>query len=573
MRLAVDVVEGDWVSTSHSLHGVSFWWALGEMIREGRFDASDRAARWADLDRQLRDGSLEFHVRDADLPSMTVGELRVRCLAEARRLGAARPEPPSQSSLVATSEDRIICVWLSDAVTGERLDDRYTLGELGLADGDLLVLCIKRVSKFDYAMPPPRNPSELLCWLQLAENATAPVLGPRLWGVLLYTDADVELATYVRTHFDDLNVLSGPVTRVFVVERRRDWRVAKRYWRRHLEPELYRVMSTMRWLDWTPYDPQGAYEIASMLGLGPEKLPCLVFFHSRQGSLLSGDKVLFPLEDTSTAYFRALFGGIARALGPLLARQESLTPPAAPADPPAVGRLRGLLHALGPRTGRPRPVRGNDGDAVGSVQPPEHWECVMDPGDEHRTGVYRCRRGDAYAPAPEALSNLLAAARAADGAAFEAVCEARDDILAAARAKVPAPPEVTVTNSQVVIKTGGAGMSESFNFKGENTTFVNRPQNTVIQDFQNAHGTATGADELVRLLSLVLTSAELADADREEATGAIYQIVRLGTGAEADPAGAGTRLERLRELLGSAADIAQPALAILTSLTALFAGQ
>ncbi|MFD8387382.1 hypothetical protein ACFV2X_54450 [Streptomyces sp. NPDC059679] len=281
----------------------------------------------------------EVDVPDADLARMTVGELKTICLAEARRVGVVAPERIQEEEIQSTYADNILDVWLSDPVLDERLDSRLPLSELNLTDGDLLVLSIEHPDSGCLQMLPPQNPAELLHWLQLAENTTVPKDRLRLWGVLLYTQADVELATYVRTHFDDLNVLSGPATRVFVVERRQGWSTARKYWRRHMEPELYRVMSAMRWLRWTPYDPQGAYEIASMLGLGPEQLPCLVFFHSRHGPLYEGDKLVFRIEHPSTAYFRALFGEIAAVLRTLPARAQTL---------PEHARLLGGYDALSP---------------------------------------------------------------------------------------------------------------------------------------------------------------------------------------------------------------------------------
>jgi hypothetical protein len=515
LRLKIDVCEGDGVIISHSAYGAFFSWTLDKMRREGGFDPSDSIERWSELGRRVSKEFFEVDVPDADLPSMTVGELKKLCLAEARRVGAANPEP----------DQPIVDVWLSDPVLDERLSDRCRLSKLELTDGDLLVLYIEHPIQACYSLAPPRNPAELLHWLQLAENTIAPTAGPRLWGVLLYTQADVELATYVRTHFDDLNVLSGPATRVFVMEQRQDWSIAKKYWRRHMEPELYRVMSVMHWLRWTPYDPQGAYKIASMLDLSPEQLPCLVFFHSRQGPLHEGDKLIFRIEHTSTAYFRALFGGIAAALRPLPAHAQAL--------------------------------EGDDG------RPP--WR---------ESPTFRLRgkgwknRGDQGAD--EVLRTLLCSARTADATAFEALREAQPTIRSAMQAAAPPLAGITISNSQVVLETAGAAMSENFYFQGENTTFINRPQDTVIRDFQNAHGMAVGADDLTRLLRLVLSSGNMTAADREEAAVAIHDLARIGSNPEPDTAAASTRLERLRALLSSSADIAQPALTLLASLAAFF---
>ncbi|MFG2636452.1 hypothetical protein ACGFX8_21640 [Streptomyces sp. NPDC048362] len=528
MRLAIDVCEGDQAILTHSAYGANFSWELDRMIEEGGFAPSDGIGRWDELHRQVSARFFEVELAEAELTGMSVAELTALCLAEARRVGAARPEPVAGQGS-SPFEDRVLAVWLADSVLDERLDERRMVADLALADGDLLVLYIEHPPDACYQLVPPPNPAELLRWLQLAENSTAPVTGPRLWGVLLYTEADVELATYVRTHFDDLNVLSGPATRVFVVERRQDWGTAKKYWRRHLEPELYRVLSAMRWLRWTPYDPQGAYEIASLLGLGPEQLPCLVFFRGSQEARPDDDKIVFPIEHTSTAYFRALFGGIATALRTV------------------------------PETASTDGVQGR----------PSRREARTAEYFEYRAGGRDSRR---YAPADTAMHTLLSSARAADTAAFEALRSARSTIATAMRAVVPPPDGITVSNSHIILETAGAALSENFYFQGQNTTFINRPQDTVVQDFQNTHGAAVGADDLTRLLRLVLSSGDMAAADREEAAATIHDLARIGSTTQPDPAAAGTRLERLRSLLVTGADIAQPALAILASLTAFLGG-
>lgn len=559
VRLRIDVQEGDWSVVSYGSYGEGFSWALDRMIGAGEFDGADDTGRWRDLDGRTSGDTFEISVPDGDIGTMTIGELTSRCLAEARRLGLAQPAPSPvpDSDRGSWTDDRVLGVWLSDAATDERLAEELPVAEAGPADGDLLVLSIEHPARGGYSMAAPSNPDELFRWLQLAENSTAPAAGPRLWGVLLYTDADVELATYVRTHFDDLNVLSGPATRVFVVERRANWPQAKKYWRRHLEPELYRVMSTLHWLRWTPYDPQGAYEVAARLGLGPDMLPCLVFFQPSggdtdrsgtgqsetgqgdtdrsdpgQGDPGQSEKIVFRIEHTSTAYFRSLFGAIDRIIRPVAAdvrrRQDE--------------EDRRRLERHGPVA------------------------------DYYR---YRSRsaRTDVYAPVPEALQNLLASGREADAAAFSAAREAASAIKAELRRLVPPPAGLTVSNSLVVVPgSTGAEVSENFYFQGEKTTFINRPQSAVLSDFQNTYATADHADDLIQLLRLVLTSQDTAAPDRDAAAGEIHELARLGAATEPDAPAARQSLERLRSLLASSADIAQPALAILASLTAFFSG-
>jgi hypothetical protein len=566
MKLRVDVIEGDWADFDGP-YGCRFSWSLGELIRSGDFDPSGGPARWHEVGRVGSKRLFEVPVADDAVSGMTVGDLKNVCLAEARRLGAARPAPPPAGPLEPWDERIVVGVWLADAATDKRLPDDRSVGDLELADGDSLVLCVEHPARGAYSLAAPPNPDELLRWLQLAENSTAPSRGARLWGVLLYTDADVELATYVRTHFDDLNVLSGPATRVFVMERRAHWPTARKYWRRHLEPELFRVMSAMRWLRWTPHDAQGAYEIASLLGLGPEQLPCLVFFHSPQGPLYEGEKIVFPIEEMTTEYFRMLFGGIEKALRPVLR-----------------GASSGGAEAERLRRERYGPAADPYSDPFDLLVPTVPYD------------TQEC------APAATALRNLLAPGREADATAFAAVREAEQAIKAALRPVPDRAAGLTVSNSHVVVISGTAGaqVSENFYFQGKNTTFINRPTDTVIQDFQNSHAAAPGTEALTRLLRLVLESRDLGDADRAEAAGAIHELARLsadgegggevagdgvGGGADAGDAGADeaasasgasaaarTRLERLRELLSASADIATPALAILASITPFFSG-
>ncbi|MGW8952729.1 hypothetical protein [Streptomyces sp. NPDC055709] len=525
MRLTIAVLHGD-VTDIHYRPG---WWAydnLRERLRDGSFtaDGGDGRAgtdRWTELGRKTFRDTFTVSVPGTDSSTgtgtgtdaapMTVDGLVRLCLDQARAQRGIVPGPDTRR------------IWLADAVTHAALQPEELLDAAGVTDGDPLVLCIEQPARAMYALAPAPNPAELIRRLQLAENATAPDDGPRLWGVLLYTDADIELATYVRTHFDDLNALSGPSTRVFVIERNADWSRAKPYWRRHLEPELYRVLSTMRWLQWQPYDPQGAYEIASLLGLNPALLPCLVLFHATEGPLHQGEKIVFRLDDASPASFRSLFGGIASALRP--ANDETL---------PDLAKLM--------ERGRP------------SFAP-------VPPGSTPETALRRLA-----APAP---------GQGPDSAAFARVRAAADSIRAALRPAEPVRPDHTHTfalhNCRVVV-TSGASVSENFYFQGTNTTFINRPKDTVVRDFQHTYASGLGGDELTRLLELVLSSRDLSDADREEAAGAVHDLARITTAPEPDAPQVRTRLERLRELLAGGADIAQPALAIVASVATLFAG-
>ena len=91
MRLTIDVYEADGVIISHGDYGAFFSWTLDNMLDEGTFGPSDGIQRWSELGRRVSKKFFEVDVPDADLRSMTVGELKKLCLAEARRVGAANP--------------------------------------------------------------------------------------------------------------------------------------------------------------------------------------------------------------------------------------------------------------------------------------------------------------------------------------------------------------------------------------------------------------------------------------------------------------------------------------------------
>lgn len=518
MRLLIDVREGDW-ATFYGHYGDRTAWRLGRLESFGHAPsrgADDTSARWHELHEAALGRAFEISVP----PSTTVSECLAHALREARRRGVAQPEagPPADGADLFLG-GRIVRTWLADPATDERYEDGLTLERAGLAEDDLVVLCVERTARGDYCMGPAANPAVLLEHLQLAMNGTAPADGPRLWGVLLYTTADVELATYVRTHFEDLNALSGPNTRVFVVERQARWAEARKYWRAHLEPELYRVLSSMRWLHWQPYDPQGAYKIAAVLKVDPELLPCLVFFDSRPGLPWGERKIVFPVEDVTPRYFRALFGRIAKVLGSV------------------------------PPEGEPLPV------------------------DRHGPLSFASRPDSAESDTRTALRALLHSGRGPDldGAAFAAVETAQRAIREALR-PAPAPSTDYHLDNCRVILTPGASVTENFHFHGQNTTFINRPVDTVVQDFQNQHGTAPCHEELRSLLRLTLSSTDLADAERDEAAAAVHDLARLTAEPEPDAPGVRLRAERLRQMLAGAADIAQPALAIIASVVAAVAG-
>lgn len=109
-------------------------------------------------------------------------------------------------------------------------------------------------------------------------------------------------------------------------------------------------------------------------------------------------------------------------------------------------------------------------------------------------------------------------------------------------------------------------MTENFNFHGP-TTFINKPVDTVVQDFQNTH-TSAHAEQLARLLELVLSSRDLSDREREDTARLIEETAEAAEGDE--PAAIESKLGRISRIVSRAADIAAPASTIVESVSTMF---
>ncbi|MFI5713332.1 hypothetical protein [Kribbella sp. NPDC051620] len=434
-RLFVALREGDAVEAASSPFGAEVAFA---MERLGTADD-----RWQQLDGAMVACTVEVS------GTTNIRELTVLALTAAREAGQA-------------SGVDGIRTWLSDPATDEPFAEDETVSAAGLLDGDLVVLTVQHPMKGMYDFIPAPDPAGVFAQLQYSDRARRRAR--KIRGVLLYTDADVELATFVRTHFDELNTLSGELFQISVFERPRSWRTAKRYWKDRLSPEEYRMLTALRWLKWTPYDKLGAYEVARELGVPASELPCLVLLPYGR------DKYVFPLGATSMAAFRRLFGELSATI-------ES-------ADPDESG---GIVRRL--------------------------------------------------AAAEQRLRAEL----------------------------VPAARGYEFNGATVVIHTGGQAMTENFNFHGQ-TTFINRPVNTVITDFQNSHPTGT---DLTTLLRLVLDSEQLTDDQREQVAQLINEVAGELDSGTPDTIKTRRQLDRIKTTVSKAADIATPALTIIAKVLEL----
>ncbi|MFE5804666.1 hypothetical protein [Streptomyces sp. NPDC056491] len=537
MRLLLTVLEGDGI-TGVSDRGLNsaLVKALGEQKmahKRPHFllpgiglpalpDVADLAPeRW----RLVHDEVFAQYVDLDAPPELTISALQDRALRTAREHG-----------LTLVAENRcagtIERIWLADLFAGLALDPAATVRESGLAAGDVVVLCILHTQQRSYALAPVPRPQDMLAVLHAA--AAAGGGRPGLWGALLYTDADAGLARYVREYFDELNALSGADLRIFVVERPTAWRTAKRYWRDTLDHETYRTFAALRWLRWKPYERHRVYDLARELGVAVTQLPCLVLFHD----VRDPHKAVFPLTSTGPAYLRHLFSRVHAAVRPGAPGFRATAGEDATGIESAFRRMQEACQAAEQwPEGTPQRAAALERARELLKRPSDHY-------DEQRSPLDQVRALPAGTPEGSAALDRVRAA-AAD------INRELGEIAAGCA-------EETRTMTQ-----------NNFHFHGR-TTFINQPVDTVISDFQNDHRTGPGAAELVQVLRLVLTSRDLADADRQEAAALVHGVADdLATG---DPDGrAPTRLERLRALVAGAADIAQPTAALITAVSGLMA--
>jgi hypothetical protein len=472
VELLVTVREGDWATFRSPSGNRILHWITDSPEFTLAASAGDETPleRWRQLDQRLLDPAMTVSVPAGSL----VRDVMAAAWETARDQDLLwRPEEDRQHA--HPDGPRRIRAWIADPATDREIPGDATVREAGLDTGDLVSLCIEWQVGLAYMLEPAPDPESLFRSLQIGAGSRSPYGLPRLWGILLYTDADAELATYVRVHFDELNALSGPILRVFVLERPESWASARRYWRANLEPSLYRVLGTLRWLRWKPYERHRAHDIARALDIHPGLLPCLVLLRSPGGS----SRITFPITTVSTGYLRQLFGGIQQAIG---------------------------------------------------------------------------------------------SDRRPDTEAFDRVLAAEERIK---RAMLPAPgtpgrgvPGTYIFNGYSSVLTYGKEMQENFNFYGP-ATFINRPVDTVVQDFQNVHSSTEGRGDLVALLRLVLSSADIDDSTREEAAGLIHEVAGELEAPERDASAIRAKLGKLRAAVSRVADIAEPALSIISSVLRL----
>jgi hypothetical protein len=118
---------------------------------------------------------------------------------------------------------------------------------------------------------------------------------------------------------------------------------------------------------------------------------------------------------------------------------------------------------------------------------------------------------------------------------------------------------------------------DTFTFNGQ-TTFINRPKDTVIKDFQNTYlrGDGSKADkvneQLQELIALIHDSNDLPAKDKEDVAQAVTGVAEQVRDDKANGITVKGVLESVGQILQTAADIAPTAATIVASVIKIFSG-
>ncbi len=146
------------------------------------------------------------------------------------------------------------------------------------------------------------NPIINLAWLKAYWKHFEDKKFP-FYAMILYTDVDVSLASYVRTHYKDLNEVSGNSCLVFAIEKPQydDEKISSDSSHKSaFKPEI-------PWNTGHPLDKVESYNIAKQFGLEFSSLPCIILFKD-----VHGDEIIYyKIEDSThteiTKSFRNIF--------------------------------------------------------------------------------------------------------------------------------------------------------------------------------------------------------------------------------------------------------------------------
>lgn len=152
--------------------------------------------------------------------------------------------------------------------------------------------------------------------------------GYKLNSILLYTEEDIDLAKFVREHYDELDAMSGSAINVYVIERPPDNRKkqdSSAFWKAKLDKETFLAWGRKYGFFYNrPYNKADAYTIARKLGIFPDQFPCIALLDSIEQT----NKIVIPIKGDYSTFFRNCFsilqGELRDVYGDLLHKRWSM---------------------------------------------------------------------------------------------------------------------------------------------------------------------------------------------------------------------------------------------------------
>jgi hypothetical protein len=122
--------------------------------------------------------------------------------------------------------------------------------------------------------------------------------------VMLYTEEDVGLATYVRTYFSHLHALTGSLLKIAFLEQphRLKGVSALDYWKSKLSGSVFRVLNTFGYLKYKPFHPTDLYEVARTLSVEMRHLPCVIIYKDFEKQ----ERIVIQITGDFVTFFRSL---------------------------------------------------------------------------------------------------------------------------------------------------------------------------------------------------------------------------------------------------------------------------
>ncbi len=200
-------------------------------------------------------------------PSLTAADV-VERLVRANFLTESEPGQEYQVSL--KFDDTIIAPNQTLANAGIQDDDVLIVGMIVRGGGGIPVRSFREIQLIEGVL----NHNEMI----------AMVEGWALYSVILYTNEDQKLASYIRKHVRDLHNMSGHRCLFFVIEEPSpEWRLETRQYLGKLMHKYFDAVWERLGTDsFRPFEKSRAYEIARQFSIKPSQIPCIVFFSSLQ---------------------------------------------------------------------------------------------------------------------------------------------------------------------------------------------------------------------------------------------------------------------------------------------------